>query len=409
MPLLLFVNSNMKIKHFVGFIGMTMIVFLGLSFTSCSSSSDDIEPYMSVNGMASADITFAGVFENKSGIDFKQIVKVASNVSWTVSGKPDWLSISPSNGNGNIDITIYPTSENETSSPRTATITLTGTDITATINVTQEAGKPVCYTEIRDEVVLHNIMAWEYKATSNVNTYQWILLSEGAYNRLTNNELLEELAQQEKFKVVDKYINMVSRDSYGNKIMSNTTYYIVTVATDANGKTGELWKKKLVTPIEKDTQEDALVSFSDVTAGIYSGFQFTATKEGYCNTYHLIYGTLPSGLYYEHALYAFEINYYLKYKKKHWFTEDAGMEIVTDYPNNHTFSTYYSSYSSLCIAYAWGVFKDGTLSSNITGIQWDPRIENTMRKVGNSSEETKGNVLIIRSEVKRQLSGKMRR
>lgn len=486
----------MKIKHFIGLLSVTLFVVLGLSFTSCSSSSDDPEPTMSVNGTASieadgtvigditvtaentdwtvdvntgkewltaykngnkvalsakentstetrnativvtatasstmsytvnviqkgassvitvngtesADITFTGAFENKSGIDFKQTVKVVSNVSWSVSGKPDWLSISPSNGNGNVDMTIYPTSENETSSPRTATIILAGAGKTATINVTQEAGKPVCFAEIQNEVILYNRMCWEYKATSNVNTFQWILLPEREYSRLTDKELLEELAQQEKLKVSDGYISMTNRDSHNNYIVSNSTYYIVIVATDANGKTGELWKKKLVTPIFKDGKDDAWVSFDNVKASTYDGFQFTTTKEGYCNTYHLIYGTLPSDYTYEGAIYAFEINYYLKYKKKHWYAEYTGLEIVTDYPNNHTFSTYYTF--PLCIAYTWGIFKDGTLSSDLRGFQWDTSTESAMRKVGNCSKEPKKTILIRRSEVKRQLSRKMRR
>lgn len=489
----------MNIKHFIGLLGVTLFVVLGLAFTSCSSSSDDPEPTMSVNGSASieadgtvvgditvtaentdwtvdvsygkewltaykngnkvalsakentstetrnatvvvtatasstlsytvnviqkgasstitvngtesADITFTGAFENKSGIDFKQIVKVASNVSWSVSGKPDWLSISPSNGNGNVDMTIYPTSENETSSPRTATIVLTGAGKTATINVTQEAGKPVCYAEIQNEVVLHDRMCWEYKATSNVNTFQWILLSEREYNRLTDKELLEELSQEEKLKFTDDYLSLVVNDSHNNEIVSNSTYYVVTVATDANGKTGELKKKKLVTPYYKNGTNDAWVSFDNVYSNQSKGFWFDTTKEGYCNTYHLIYGIIPSSYVYNSAVYAFEINYYLKYKKKHWYAENWQMEIVTDYPNNHTF-TYGTSYLSVyprCFAYAWGVFKDGSLSSDLMGFQWDTSTESAMQKVRGRSAEKKKNILIKRS-VEQQLSRKMRR
>lgn len=489
----------MKIKYFIGLLSVTLFVVLGLSFTSCSSSSDDPEPTMSVNGTASieadgtvigditvtaentdwtvdvntgkewltaykngnkvalsakentstetrnativvtatasstmsytvnviqkgassvitvngtesADITFTGAFENKSGIDFKQTVKVVSNVSWSVSGKPDWLSISPSNGNGNVDMTIYPTSENETSSPRTATIILAGAGKTATINVTQEAGKPVCYAEIQNEVVLHNRMCWEYKATSNVNTFQWILLSEREYNRLTDKELLEEVTQQEKLKFTDDYLSMVVYDSHNNEIVSNSTYYIVTVATDTNGKTGELKKKKLVTPSYKNGTEDAWVSFDNVYYSQSKGFWFDTTKEGYCSTYHLIYGIIPAGYAYNSAVYAFEINYYLKYKKKHWYAENWQMEIVTDYPNNHTF-TYSTSYLPVyprCFAYAWGIFKDGTLSSDLMGFQWDTSTESSMQKVRSHSAETKKNILIKRS-VEQQRAKKMRR
>ena len=488
----------MKIKHFIGIIGMTLIVCLGLSFTSCSSSSDDAEPTISVNGTASiesdgtvigditvtaehtdwtvgvsygkewltaykngnkvtfsakentstdsrnatvvvtatassnlshtvnivqkgasssinvngtenTDITFTGAFDNKSGIDFKQIVKVVSNVNWSVSGKPDWLSISPSNGNGNVDMTIYPVSENETSSPRTATITLIGAGKTATINITQEAGKPVCYVEIQNEVVLHDRMCWEYKATSNANIFQWILLSEREYNRLTDKELLEEVSQAEKLKFTDEYLSFIAYDSHNNEIASNSTYYVVTLASDTNGKTGELIKKKIVTPSYKNGTQDAWVSFSNVYSSNSKGFWFDTTKKGYCNTYHLIYGIIPSDYTFNSAVYAFEINYYLKYKKKHWYADSWAMEIETDYPNNNTFtySTNYLSVLPRCFAYGWGVFKDGTLSSDLLGFQWDTSVENSMKRIKSSSEKKK-NVLIKRS-VEQQRAKKMHR
>lgn len=491
----------MKIKHFIGLLSVTLFVVLGLSFTSCSSSDDDPEPTMSVNGTASieadgtvigditvtayntdwtvdvntgkewltayknenkvalsakentstetrkativvtatasstmsytvnviqkgassvitvngtesADITFTGVFENKSGIDFKQTVKVVSNVSWSVSGKPDWLSISPSNGNGNVDMTIYPTSENETSSPRTATIILAGAGKTATINVTQEAGKPVCYVEVQNEVVLYNSMCWEYKATSNVNTFQFILLSERECNRLTDKELLKEVTQQEKVKFNGDPISWTDYDSHSNKIVSNSTYYIVTVATDTNGKTGELKKKKLVTPNYKNETEDAWVSFGNFYSNQSKGFWFDTTKNGYCSTYHLIYGIIPSSSDYNknRAVYAFEINYYLKYKKKHWYAEQWQMEIVTDYPNNHffTYSTSYLPVYPRCFAYAWGIFKDGTLSSDLMGFERDTSKKSSMQKVRSHSAETKKIILIKRS-VEQQRAKKMRR
>ena len=75
----------MKIKHFIGLLSVTLFVVLGLSFTSCSSSSDDPEPTMSVNGTATieADGTVIG-----------DITVTAENTDWTVDvsyGK-EWLT-----------------------------------------------------------------------------------------------------------------------------------------------------------------------------------------------------------------------------------------------------------------------------------------------------------------------------
>lgn len=358
---------------------------------------------ITVNGAGSTDITFTGIFGNKNGIDFKQTVKVMSNINWNISGKPDWLNISPSNGNGNVEMTVYPTSENESSSPRTASITLTGAGQSATINVIQEAGKPVCYVEIQNEVVLYDRMCWEYKATSNVNVFQWMLISEREYNKMTNKEIIEEISTKEKLKITDDYISFVAHDSQNNQIVSNNAYYLITLASDETGKAGELKKKKLITPEYKNATDDAWVNFDNITSNPSRGFWFDAIKEGYCNTYHLIYGIIPAEYIYNSAVYAFEINYYLKYKKKHWFAESWEMEIITDYPNNHTFtySTYLLPVYSRCFAYGWGVFKDGTLSSDLMGFQWDTSAENAIQKVRSNSEK-KQNMLIKRSAEERR-------
>lgn len=345
---------------------------------------------ITVNGTEKTDLTFTGVFDNKtgvfdnkSGIDFKQTVKVVSNVTWSITGTPEWLSISPSNGNGNVDMVIYPTSENTTSSSRTATITVNGGVKSATINITQNAGKPVCYVDIANQVVLHDRMCWEYTATGNVNTFQWILLSEIDYERLTDKEIEELIIQTEKLKVYDDYLSFAAYDSNDYPMYPNTTYYMITLATDVSGKYGELRKKKVTTPEYKDANDDAYVSFDNVYADMAAGFSFDIKKEGYCNTYHLIYGNISSERIYNSAVYAFLINYYLKHKEMHRFAKYRNLEIVTDYPNNHTFVHYTTSLQEkpLCVAYAWGVFKDGTLSSDLIGFSWDTSKENAIKKV----------------------------
>lgn len=363
------------------------------------------ESLITVNGTSQTDLSpFPGLFDGKSGIDFKQTVKVESNVQWTVTGVPDWLSVSPANGKGVLDMVIYPNSENETSSDREATITLSGTGTPATIKAIQKGGKPVCYVQAINEVILHDRMCWEYNSSGNVNTYQWLLLSEYEYNRMTDKEILEEISEEEKLKYADDYILFVAYDNHNNKITSNTTYYLITLASNEAGKTGELIKKKMKTPIYKNEDDDAWVNFDNVGANYNQGFWFDAIKEGFCNTYHLIYGIQPSDNTYNKALYAFEINYWLKYKKKHWFAENWDMEIVTDYPNNHTFtySTSYLPVYPLCFAFGWGVFKDGTLSSDIVGFQWDTSTEQSMRRINAKDEPELKNTIICRSvEVER--------
>ena len=357
-------------------------------------------PYITVNGANDAEHTFPGLFDaNKSGIDYKQSFKIKSNVQWNLSGKVDWLNISPTTGNGDVDLAIYPTSANNSDNERNAVITLSGEGNVVTINITQQAGKPVCYVKPANEIALWDRICWEYTATPNINVFQWILLAEEEYKRMTEMELLEEISQEEPLKYVDEYLSSVSYDSHYNKITENTTYYLITIAYDENGVAGELQKTKIRTPKFLNVDDDAWVDFENIKTDLATCFLFDAIKEGYCNTYHLIYGICDE--IYNKAIYAFEINYYLKHKKKHWLAEAWDMEIVTDYPNNHTFTYYsdYMPYGPICLAYGWGVFKDGTLSSDILGFSWDTseEFDSAKHKTRSQKEKNPKNITLARS------------
>ena len=383
----------MKKKKFY-FSAMTIVIvaLLSICFVSCGgddsgsssggSSSGDKDPTpaasIKVNGSSSTDLTFSGNFDGKSGIDYKQSVAVVSTTQWSISKDADWISVSPSNGNGSVEMVIYPTSENPSASPRTATITLSGSEVSATIRVTQDGGKPFCYVEPQNIVALWDRMAWEYSASGNVNKFQYILLSETEYNRMTDKEMIKELNKREEMKYADDYLTTVGKDYSGKAITANTAYYIVTMAYNTEDKVGELKKTKITTPAYLNADKDAWVSFDNL--GYYSnwaGFSFETKKEGYCNTYHIIYGLYTEQV--NSVVHAFEINYYLKNKKKHWLAAGFGWEIITDYPNNHAFNYYSTSLPSnlqpyvsnipWAFASAWGVFKDGTLSSDLLGFQ----------------------------------------
>lgn len=73
------------------------------------------------------------------------------------------------------------------------------------------------------------------------------------------------------------------------------------------------------------------------------------------------------------SVYAFEINYYKNNKKKHWLASNHNLEIQLNYPNSHTFyhDTNTIPYYPVIAVYGWGVFKDGSVSSDILGISWN--------------------------------------
>lgn len=400
----------MRAKFSINMLALLGAAALCMGVLSCSKDDDvpepdpvQITPSILVNGLTENALSFEGSFGNgKSGIDYKQTITITSNVAWTLSGVPDWLYASPTNGNGTITMTIYPKNQNESSSSRNATLFLSGNGVSASINIVQGNGLSLCYVEPTNIVALHNCIAWDYKKSDDVNIFHRIILSEGEYNRMTDKEMITELNGTGELKFVDNYVTTTGKDSHNNDIHPNSTYYIVTIAYDSKDNAGELRKTRVSTPAFLDDDKDAWVYFprENISCGSM-GFMFNAIKEGYCNTYHLIYGTLPSNEVNNPAMYAFQINYYIKNKKKHWFAENWNLKIETDYPNNHTFyCTSDLQKYPLCFAYGWGIFKDGKLSSDIVGFQWNTSSNNVSHITSNRSggnENSVPNQLFIRS------------
>lgn len=402
-----------KKNYFYSVFAIMMAAVLSLGFSACGSDdggdSKKEEPSIKVNGSSSTSLNFVGDFDGKSGVDYKQSVAVVSTVQWSMNKDADWLFVSPSNGNGANEMVIYPTSENPSSTSRTATITLTADGISATISVTQSGGKPVCYVEPKNIVALYNRMAWEYTSTGTVNKFQYIVLKESELNTMTDKEIMTELAKQQELKFVYDYLSMTGLDYNDKSIEENTTYYIVTIAYDNDDKAGELKKSKITTPAYLDRDKDAYVTYSDLKYySNWGGFQFDFKKEGYCNTYHVVYGLYTKQI--NSVVHAFEINYFIKYKKKHWLADGFGWEIILDYPNDHTF-TYYSSSlpadirdraSQIPWAFGsgWGIFKDGTLSSDLIGFQFDLSNYNSAPSLVNTNaDEALPNTTYSRSEI----------
>ena len=333
-------------------------------------STDDAEVIQTINVEQAGSEVFLSVspsdiyFTSKEG-EFAEL-KIMTQTTWRISDVPSWLNVNLQ-GDGTTTIKVTTKSANETDESRSAELKVTAGEKTATVTVTQEAGKPVCYVEPINVVALYDEICFELSATSNVNTFKIGYLDENEYKRMTEKEIIAYVEEGEMNKFADDYI------FFPGGFDDNTKYYICTIAYDENGDAGELRYATITTPQYINYDNDAFVSYSDMSYGA-DGFQFTVTKEGFCDTYHLIYGNIgTSDEGYSRSLYAFQIKYFMNKKEKHWFADNWGLEIVTDYPNNHTFShyTYTIPYFPVIVIYGWGVFKDGSLSSDMIGGQWN--------------------------------------
>lgn len=312
-----------------------------------------------------SEITFNG----ESGL--KDEFTITTNGKWTISGKPDWLNV-PTSGEGETKCKIETTEANDTDKERTAELKINAGGKTANLRVIQKGLRVRCYIEAKNIVALCEEIGFELQPTGDVDVYKYIIhLGEDVDNkRVTDKDIEDELKQEDGRKLADNNPIIFPNYFYSNGnyyyMQEDTKYYICTIAYDSKGNPGALKKEPIRTRKSIDPDYDAYVSFNNANA--YSdAIEFECKKEGYCDSYHLIYGNMPSENFTK-ALFAFEINYYLKNKKKHWYAEQRNLKIETYYPNTHTFVHYYTKPLAewpLIIIAAWGVFKDGSVSSDL--------------------------------------------
>lgn len=65
-----------------------------------------------------------------------------SNVDWTITGIPSWLSVSPSSGNGNSTVILKALTVNNSTEAKNATLLVSGRGISKEINVAQQGESP---------------------------------------------------------------------------------------------------------------------------------------------------------------------------------------------------------------------------------------------------------------------------
>lgn len=377
-----------------------MMGMLSVNLASCGSDDDDEPTPPESLSVTPTEISLLS--EKGSSASFT----ITTNGAWVASCASDWLHLSARNGNGNSMVTVTALTENSSSEVRTAQVLVQAGSLSLVVTVSQMAGLVAVKVVPVNIVALHDELAWEMEEIGTVNEYRMIWINESAYNRMNNVELLDTLMKSDVRKLNDQYLFAPAYENDGRKdpnqrlIVENTTYYICTVAFDMNKNRGEIVKTKVTTPAYVDDDNDAwvLLSFEPSEDIFSNAFRFTAKKEGFCNTYHAIYGNLPSDENYNVALYAYQINYYLKYGKKHWFASTWGLEIVTDYINDHTFVHYTNNLStrSRIVICGWGVYKDGRVSSYMGGINY--KIGTFIPQgIVTRNSESNGNMVIRRS------------
>ena len=111
---------------------IAVIILTVIGVTACKK---DPKPELALSGLTDNALTFAAAGETKT-------FDIASNVEWTISGKPTWLTLSHTAGKGSVKVTAT-AAANTAETPLTATLTVTVKGLPpANVAVTQAAAPP---------------------------------------------------------------------------------------------------------------------------------------------------------------------------------------------------------------------------------------------------------------------------
>ena len=237
-------------------------------------------PYILVNGLESTSLQFS----SNSGVNYKQTVKISSNVSWSMSGVPEWLSVSPTNGNGDLSIDIYPKSDNnQEDKERTAQLVLLSGETRATIKVSQDTDlDPNAYVNPTNIITLYNGIAFDYEFGKNVSYYYRGYMKKSAVTSMTDAEVIKVLETSENFK---RYTPADDEVADFDGLDEGKAYMVYTVGYNKDGKRGKLTKTEITTKTLQTNEPMAWID-DPTTDGSY--WYWTVEKSATCSSYYMI-------------------------------------------------------------------------------------------------------------------------
>lgn len=209
------------------------------------------------------------------------LLRITSNVAWTITGIPDWLSFSSTSGNSSAAITVTALSGNNSSAMRECTITISSLSGGQTLEVSViqsglfSAGCKVTPTNI---VTLSDGVAFDYEYEGNVTYFYRKLYTPDLLERMTDIEIINDMTSDigDRLTPNDDYVTAISN------IESLTDYVICTVGFDSDGRNGELVR----TPVRtKNDANQAIAVISDVKYND-TYWMWTTTPNAYVTRYY---------------------------------------------------------------------------------------------------------------------------
>lgn len=321
----------------------------------------------------------------EGNIQTAQELDIICNSSWTISGKPDWLSIDKLSGTGNATVKVWPNRANNSSDDLKATLTVRSGNKSVPKTVVQRAGREkACYAKPSNVMNFTFDLVMNFNCGSNTKFFYVRAFKTSGLSRYTDEELVKSVLDEEAAWDRITYEEADLARCFGEKLEPNTSYTIVTVSYSKEDKLGEVIKYEVKT---KPVENQPMVDIIDV--GIYTkngkdvyGITVKKGQNGFCDKYYVwgaagktlssyyIYGTIKAWYLYQEIKanpisHATNIN---KYLDKWTLETTVGREYL-----HGPLSQEESLSSDLLFSYddyyvdivAWGIDADGEHSGLI--------------------------------------------
>lgn len=208
---------------------------------------------------------------------------IASDVAWTITGVPDWLTVSPASaGAGTTTVSITAVSDNETGAVREAVLTVSSsTDISLqkTVTIRQEAKTSgiILFDDFENTANPHgwiienqgeNGSGWQYCEGTTTGKAKKMVNS-GTHALLMKETIMEDLHQESRLTspvfAGGKTLSFYSHCNGGNSTPKNPPVYIIEVSSDGGSTWHTIFDVLKDYPRNEEGNTVNLLSYTKIT------------------------------------------------------------------------------------------------------------------------------------------------
>ena len=179
----------------------------------------------------------------------EQAFNITCNTAWSISGVPEWLTVSSTNGVGNASIKVSANSFNNSPADRDVTLNISSSGVSSqSVKIIQIAGLAAgSNVTAQTVVVLSNCFATDFEYGNNVTYFYAVVFEASFIERYTDEEIIDVMKTDEnRCTPNDNYVISF----YG--LEPQTKHVLFLLGFNKDGERGELIRKEITTKSGKN-------------------------------------------------------------------------------------------------------------------------------------------------------------